>query len=171
MSVTGYAIDYGVLPQAEYDYLWEFLTVHAPYVRVEAGNMRMGKAWHGDNEGDARVDSLLEFFDRNGLRQYLAFSDLVALRYETGDDFVDWHSDGGEYMQPETQIALFSLGAERVIQFRALGETEPGASIRLRANDLLVMASDFQERYQHRVPPMECDGERRVVTLFTRREK
>lgn len=132
--------------------------------------MRMWKAWEGDNQNNPNVTQLLSFFYSHNFTTYLPFNDLVALYYENGNDFVDWHTDGGIYMQPDTPIAVLSLGCERVVQMRQIGDDATVESIAMEPNSLFLMDADFQSHYEHRVPPMPSDGKRWAITLFTNRK-
>jgi alkylated DNA repair dioxygenase AlkB len=80
------------------------------------------------------------------------FPMVLANLYRDGQDRVGWHSDDETEMG--NTIASVSLGASRDFQLRPTRGSSPRktTTITLHHGDLLVMAGDTQDNYQHQIP-------------------
>jgi alkylated DNA repair dioxygenase AlkB len=95
--------------------------------------------------------------------------DIVFLnRYLNQSDQLGWHSDNSPEMDDARPIAILSLGVERDILFREMGEKDQTkwARLRLGHGSLCVMPPGFQDTHQHRIPKAGAIcGERISLTL------
>lgn len=73
--------------------------------------------------------------------------------YRDGEDHTGWHADKIDLHQPETSIAIVSLGAPRVLAFRPIGSRQTTVEVKLEHGSLLWMRGDLQLHYEHAVPP------------------
>lgn len=162
-----YTLHHNILTAEEYAYLWRYF-LEIPYTAITGANMRCGKAFQGDNRRDREARRLVTLLQSTAVSTHLSFNDFVAIRYEDGSHYVDWHTDGGYYMQDGCAIGSLSFGATRPIEFRQVGSLEITTPL-LHANSLLVMPSGFQEQYEHRVPKCVVEELRIGLVLFTHR--
>lgn len=79
------------------------------------------------------------------------FNICLANFYNNGKKSIGWHSDNEEKGSTNC-IASISLGAERLFQFRKIGEKGIYHSMTLKDGSLLLMAEGCQENYQHSLP-------------------
>ena len=89
--------------------------------------------------------------------------------YESGKDFIGWHSDKEE--RGDTyQIASISLGAVRKFSFmhmsKELGGDEERISVNLDDGSLLVMKHPCQDKYLHCLPKMGAGINKRINLTF-----
>lgn len=149
--------------------LWEALA-GLTFTRVEGPTMRLSKALQGENAGNPQAAHLLNVLHSLRVHEHASYDDLVIVRYDQPEDFIDWHTDGGIRMQPGAEVGIVSLGASREIEFRPIGgAAEETESVLLEAGDILVMGAGFQGKFEHRVPPSTRGGVRYAVILFTHR--
>jgi len=85
--------------------------------------------------------------------------------YRDGRDSVDWHADNEAELGPDPVIASLSLGVERVFQLRhnLTGEKQ---TLSLPHGSLLLMGSQVQRFYQHRIAKVEGLKQGRVNFTF-----
>lgn len=163
-----YSLYQNVLAPDEYEYIWRYLLL-TPFTPIIGANMRCGKAFQGNNTGNTEAQQVIAFLQSTVIRRHLSFDDFVAIRYESGMDYVGWHTDGGYFMEPGCEIGSLSLGATRTIQFRPIGQDRPIWTEYLSANSLTVMPSGFQESNEHQVRVCDVSDLRFGLVLFTHR--
>lgn len=74
--------------------------------------------------------------------------------YEHGRQHLGWHSDDSPEMDANHPIATVSLGAEREIWFRPIGD-QSGANVEkmmLASGSAAIMGAGMQQGWQHRIP-------------------
>jgi alkylated DNA repair dioxygenase AlkB len=80
------------------------------------------------------------------------FNSVLCNLYRDGADSMGWHSDDEASLGPQPVIASLSLGATRRFAMRHRDRRYPSLTLLLEHGDLLVMAGDTQQRWQHAVP-------------------
>lgn len=94
-------------------------------------------------------------------------------RYDNQKNQLGWHSDSSPTMDNDHPIAVISLGAEREIWWRKIGDkgVVPLEDRQLLNNgSLFIMPPSFQLTHQHRIP--KCDHECGIrISLTYRRYK
>ena len=85
--------------------------------------------------------------------------------YQGQRDHLGWHSDDSPEMDPLRPIISVSLGAEREIWTRRIGEKEITKTL-LGHGSAFIMPPGFQQTHQHRIPKagFAC-GERISLTF------
>lgn len=76
----------------------------------------------------------------------------LANLYRDGDDAMGWHRDNESELGSTPWILSYNLGAERDFAFRPYGSTRQSHVIRLRHDELLVMAPAVQREFEHALP-------------------
>ncbi len=167
-AITGYKVIPGAM--ADIAHLRQYLSTLSYHRITEHGTARcdVWKALEGAEAFGREAKHVLDCCDRAGFQSYLSYNGLVIIRYTSASDWIGWHVDRQDVGRGEIEVGSFSMGAERVMEFRKIGGDEAEASLALRDNELVVMESGFQSRYEHRIPPASRDGERYSVVLFTR---
>jgi alkylated DNA repair dioxygenase AlkB len=102
-----------------------------------------------------KVESFLNF----------SFNSVLVNLYRNGDDYVGWHSDNEPELGEQPFIASLTFGAERQFEFRHKKSSENGRLL-LRSGALLIMQTDFQHYWLHRVPIDQTVTERRINLTF-----
>lgn len=72
-------------------------------------------------------------------------------RYLNQSDHLGWHSDDSPEMDDARPIGIVSLGVERDIYFRKIGEKDH-ETVRLGHGSLCLMSPGMQDVWQHRIP-------------------
>lgn len=98
----------------------------------------------------------------------LQFNSVLLNYYRDGLDSNGWHSDNEPELLKPVHVASVSLGADRDMQFRKVGETKVGKTFSLEHGSLLVMKSPLQELWQHQIPKRRKIGEGRINLTFRR---
>lgn len=86
------------------------------------------------------------------------FNSVLLTYYRNGDDHVNWHADDEPELGESPVIASLSLGGSRKFNYREkqLKSTSPVelefGSMDLHNGELLVMQSEFQQYWEHRIP-------------------
>jgi len=94
------------------------------------------------------------------------FNSVLLNRYRGGGDYMGWHSDDEPELGPAPVIASLSLGAARRFLLRRGDDPARKAEYLLGHGDLLVMAGQTQQFYQHALPKMaRVQGERINLTF------
>ena len=116
----------------------------------------------------ARVAKLLPVATR--------FRGCLINRYDTGREHIQMHRDTAH--GPAPTVAILSIGAPRVLQFKPLlcdplrprslklAADAPALSLELESGSLLLMYGAAQERFCHGVPPDPECTERRYSLTF-----
>jgi alkylated DNA repair dioxygenase AlkB len=92
------------------------------------------------------------------------FNSVLANAYRDGNDSMGWHRDDEPELGPDPTIASLSLGEERRFLVREAGERSAGLT--LEHGSLLVMAGEFQRRFQHSLPKTRRDIGLRINLTF-----
>ena len=86
--------------------------------------------------------------------------------YPAGCGSIPWHHDEVRAHGAARTVATLSLGAAREFRLRRKGGAEGAEeSVLLEAGDVLLMAGDTQEHYEHALPSMPFDGHRISLTF------
>jgi len=94
------------------------------------------------------------------------FNSVLLNRYRSGGDYMGWHRDNEPELGPAPCIASLSLGEARRFLLRRRDDHACKAEYVLGHGDLLVMAGDTQQHYQHALPRMaRVSGERINLTF------
>lgn len=89
--------------------------------------------------------------------------------YVNEQQHLGWHSDDSPEMDNDHPIAILSLGVEREIWFRKIGESgRPDKGIRLGNGSLLIMKEGMQQEWQHRIPKNDRPCGVRLSLTFRR---
>jgi len=96
-----------------------------------------------------------------------AFNSVLVNYYRNGEDHVGWHADDEPELSESPCIASLSLGAERVFSFKHKQTLETD-TLSLPAGSLLIMQSEFQRNWLHRVPPNPKIDHARINLTFRR---
>lgn len=109
----------------------------------------------------------------SGLRERLRdafgvdFNTVLANRYRDGRDSMGWHADDEPELGAEPIIASISLGATRVMRFRARAAGAQGSvALALEHGSLLWMAGGTQRNYQHAINKTRAGVGERVNLTF-----
>lgn len=97
------------------------------------------------------------------------FDALSVALYRNGRDSVAWHRDKGLRDQPESTLALVSLGEPRPFRLRPVGG---GTSTGFRCGwgDLVVLGGTIQQHWEHAVPKVAHAPPRMVLMLRCTRD-
>lgn len=80
--------------------------------------------------------------------------------YPNGRSRMGFHSDQTDILAENTGIAIISLGAERVLKFRAIGNGTQMFDYALNAGSLIYMTQEIQRDFQHSIPKAETENAR-----------
>jgi len=119
-----------------------------------------------EDGGHAIVHDVADILSRRYDARFDALS--VAL-YRHGRDSVAWHADKGLRDQPESTLALVSLGEPRPFRLRPVGG---GSSIGFSCGwgDLVVLGGTIQRHWEHAIPKVKHAGPRMVLMLRCTRD-
>jgi alkylated DNA repair dioxygenase AlkB len=91
---------------------------------------------------------------------------VLANWYRNGSDHTGWHCDKVEFHEPETRIAVLSLGATRPFVVRDLISGRIRSELNMSSGSLAVMSMHLQTYAEHCVPAVaEEIGPRISLTL------
>lgn len=93
----------------------------------------------------------------------LRYRGVLVNLYETGQDYIGWHSDKRTAYGATPTIASLSLGAVRTFLIRS--SKEHCLRYRLPHGSLLVMRGRCQQDFKHSVPKELCDAPRVNLTF------
>lgn len=168
--MDGVTIYPNILPADVVAYLREYLPT-LEFTRTNRGIIHLWRAWQGDNTNNQQAQALIALLKAHGVGQYIFFDDISIVRYDSGADYVDWHSDGGALLEPGCAMGLISLGATRPIEFRRKDNPASVSRIMFRENQLLVSREGLQETHEHRIPQYHTSRQRFSIVLFTHNKK
>ncbi len=126
----------------------------APYVygRGRGARLYEPRPWHPEIK---RIRDLL------GGKYEVCFLN----RYLNQRDQLGWHSDNSPEMDGTRPIAIVSLGEEREILFRKIGETET-ERLNLGHGSVCFMMAGMQDEWQHRIPKASFQCGERISLTF-----
>jgi alkylated DNA repair dioxygenase AlkB len=74
--------------------------------------------------------------------------------YHDGSEGMAWHSDDQNHLEPDSPVAIVSLGAERFFKLRETKARDNQRKITLEQGSLLLMTGETQAYWQHEIPKM-----------------
>jgi hypothetical protein len=97
------------------------------------------------------------------------FNICLVNKYDSGKDFIGWHSDNEE--KGDTYcIASLSLGVERNFSFlyrsKELGGEEERVTVKLEHGSMLLMHHPCQDKYLHSLPKMNSVKDQRINLTY-----
>ncbi len=94
----------------------------------------------------------------------IQFNNCLLNYYMTGESSMGFHSDDTSNLQPETGVAIVSLGSTRGITYRSKLNHEIKHTFRLQSGSMLYMDSAVQEKWMHAVKKEKEAGPRISLT-------
>lgn len=88
----------------------------------------------------------------SGIEGCLRWDGCFLNYYANEKNALGWHSDDDPKIDHTQSIAVVSLGAERVINFRQKGQKGAGESLVLGHGSLLLMLPGMQQTHNHKIP-------------------
>ncbi len=86
--------------------------------------------------------------------------------YNSGENSMGFHSDDKGAMADGTGVVIISLGAERSLTFRKVGDHEETFSVPLPSGSLFSMSREMQDTWQHALKKdKECADPRISMTF------
>lgn len=101
------------------------------------------------------IEAKLDFKPNNCLLNY----------YEDGSSKLGFHGDTVKMLEPETGIAIISLGDSRIFQVRRKNSPTECYNYILPSGSLFYMPSSIQEDWQHGIPKVISDLGRISLTF------
>lgn len=89
----------------------------------------------------------------------------LANYYPTGEATMGFHSDSVRELEPDTGVAIVSLGDERVLRFRSIADKSILHDYSLPSGSLLYMPAEVQSGWKHAVPAQPEAGARISLTF------
>ena len=94
------------------------------------------------------------------------FNNCLLNLYADGDSGMGWHFDSYELLSAHSPIAIASLGAERILQFRARHDPSVRWETPMKHGEVLVMERTVQDEWLHRLPRLSGSVGPRVSLTF-----
>ncbi|MEM6451898.1 MAG: alpha-ketoglutarate-dependent dioxygenase AlkB [Cyanobacteria bacterium P01_D01_bin.105] len=94
----------------------------------------------------------------------IRFNNCLLNFYETGHSKMGFHADDTRDLQPNTGVAIVSLGYPRKITYRSKADKTIQHSIVLPPGSLLYMTNDLQEDWVHAIKRQKNVGPRISLT-------
>lgn len=95
-----------------------------------------------------------------------SFNSVLINHYRNGRDYVAWHADNERELGDRPVIAMLSLGAGRILQFRHRIDREKKADIAIPDASLLLMKGDTQEHWLHQLKRQPAIFQPRISLTF-----
>jgi alkylated DNA repair dioxygenase AlkB len=86
--------------------------------------------------------------------------------YRDGRDFAGWHADKMHLHEPDTEVAILSLGTPRPLLLRDVDGLEQVGEVELAPGSLLRMRGTLHTYYEHCVPVVPNLAESRYSITF-----
>ena len=102
-----------------------------------------------------RIQTRLDFEPNNCLVNF----------YPDGRSRMGFHSDQTDILAENTGIAIVSLGAERILRFRAIGDENRSFEYLLKDGSLIYMTQEIQTKWQHSIPKAAIERARMSLTF------
>jgi alkylated DNA repair dioxygenase AlkB len=96
------------------------------------------------------------------------FNSVLCNLYRDGTDSMGWHSDDEASLGSQPVIASLSLGSTRRFALRHRARRHRSVTLALNHGDLLVMAGDTQQHWQHAVHKTRRPVAARINLTFRR---
>lgn len=111
-------------------------------------------------------DSVRRLCEAVSVRTAHPFNYVLTNWYRDGRDFTGWHPDKAHFHEPDSKIAVVSLGAVRHFLVRDQVTKRPRADIAVAEGSLLLMSMALQGYTEHTIPPVDTEiGPRVSLTL------
>lgn len=85
--------------------------------------------------------------------------------YLDGKSKMGYHSDQIDILEPETGIAIVSLGETRTLKFRNIANPEEYLSYDLLSGSLIYMTQEIQQQWQLAIPKSNTENGRISLTF------
>ncbi len=92
------------------------------------------------------------------------FNNCLLNFYETGQSKMGFHADDTSNLQPETGVAIVSLGYPRKITYRTKADKTIQQAFTLQPGSLLYMGSQVQDHWVHAIKKQKDVGPRISLT-------
>lgn len=102
-----------------------------------------------------RIESSIGFRPNNCLINF----------YLDGTSKMGFHSDQTDILEPETGVAILSIGETRTLRFRNIEDQEIRQDFELPAGSLIYMTQQVQEKWQHAIPKSATNKGRMSLTF------
>jgi alkylated DNA repair dioxygenase AlkB len=106
-------------------------------------------------EINQKINAVIGFEPNNCLINY----------YLDGKSKMGYHSDQIDILEPNTGVAIISVGAPRILKFRNILNRELFESYELTPGSLIYMTQEVQEIWQHSIPQSNTEDGRISITL------
>ncbi len=85
--------------------------------------------------------------------------------YPDGRSRMGFHSDQTDILAENTGVAIISLGAERSLKFRKIGDENQTFNYQLKSGSLIYMMQETQTAWRHSIPRSETESPRMSLTF------
>lgn len=85
--------------------------------------------------------------------------------YVNGKSKMGYHSDQTDILEPNTGIAIVSIGEARVLRFRNIEAPDQFLSYELTSGSLVYMTQEIQKYWQHSIPKSDTENGRISLTF------
>jgi alkylated DNA repair dioxygenase AlkB len=119
-----------------------------------------------DHIGRGWPDSLKPLKQKAEYYAQQTFNSVLLNRYQTGDDYMGWHSDDEVCLGPAPTIAMLSLGCARDFLFRVKTAPKKHHSLQVTDSSWLIMLPPTQALWQHSLPKRKKANGIRVSLTF-----
>lgn len=113
-------------------------------------------------------DAVAALLDLVTVEAGFAPNNCLANFYPDGRSSMGFHSDSTAELEPDTGIAVLSLGAERIITFRRIDDKSVSESYPLVSGTLLWMCPEMQAEWRHAVLADKSISGGRISLTFRR---
>jgi alkylated DNA repair dioxygenase AlkB len=94
----------------------------------------------------------------------VCFNNCLLNFYETGQSKMGFHADDTSNLQPNTGVAIVSLGYPRKITYRTKADKTVQQAFTLQPGSLLYMSSQVQDQWVHAIKKQKDVGPRISLT-------
>jgi alkylated DNA repair dioxygenase AlkB len=101
------------------------------------------------------IEEVLHFKPNNCLLNY----------YADGKSTMGFHSDQTDILEEGTGVAIVSLGATRILQFRSIKDKTIKEDLPLPSGSLMYMKNEVQDIWQHAIPTSDVVDGRMSLTF------
>jgi alkylated DNA repair dioxygenase AlkB len=108
----------------------------------------------------ALVPVVEQLYDKLNVR----FNNCLLNFYETGQSKMGFHADDTSNLQPDTGVAIVSLGYPRKITYRTKADKSIQQAFTLQPGSLLYMSSQVQDQWVHAIKKQKDIGPRISLT-------
>lgn len=85
--------------------------------------------------------------------------------YLDGQSKMGYHSDQIDILEPETGIAIVSIGETRILRFRNIANPDEFLNYELTSGSLIYMTQEIQNIWQHAIPKSDTKNGRISLTF------